>query len=317
MHRPERDLRVAATVLGWIGVILLVDAVPGLTGHELARQLVLAGLTWLLLGALLRREPVLVRVQTLLVVGFASVIEYTFSPLLGAYVYRIGTVPGFVPPGHGLVYLAALALGRSALLRAHSRAAVALTVSIGGAWTAYGLLSSRHDVLGAFWFGCLLGFLLWGRARLLYVGCFVVVSYLELVGTSLGTWAWQPTDPVLHLIGQGNPPSGAAGGYGWFDLGAGLLAPVLIAAWGRRFGPAAAGQSEDLRSASSAAACSSPLLATALPPYGPSTPSSEVNAPPASSTIGTSAAMSYSASSGSQARSTAPSASSMYDQKSP
>ena len=322
MRPPEPDLRVTATVLGWIGVILLVDAVPGLSGHELARQLVLAGLTWLLLAALLRREPVLVRVQTLLVVGFASVIEYTFSPLLGAYVYRIGTVPGFVPPGHGLVYLAALALGRSALLRAHSRVAVALTVTVGAGWAAYGLLSDRHDVLGAFWFGCLLGFLLWGRARLLYVGCFVVVSYLELVGTSLGTWAWQPTDPVLHVIGSGNPPSGAAGGYGWFDLGAVLLAPVLITRWRRRFGAAESGQVESgqvegLASASSAASCSSPLLATALPPYGPSTPSSEVNRPPASTTIGTSAAMSYNASSGSQARSTAPSASSMYDQKSP
>jgi hypothetical protein len=224
----EGDLRVTGIVLGWIGGILLVDAVPGLRGHELSRQLVLAGLTWLVLAALLRRESALVRVQTLLVVCFATLIEYTFSPLLGAYVYRIGTVPGFVPPGHGLVYLAAFSLGRSRLLREHSRTAVALTIAVGGGWAVYGLLSPRHDVLGCFWFCCLLGFLAWGRARLLYVGAFVVVSYLELVGTTLGTWAWQPTDPVLHLIGQGNPPSGAAGGYGWFDLWAVLLAPPLI-----------------------------------------------------------------------------------------
>jgi hypothetical protein len=315
---------VTATVLGWIGVILLVDAVPGLSGHELARQLVLAGLTWLLLAALLRREPVLVRVQTLLVVGFASVIEYTFSPLLGAYVYRIGTVPGFVPPGHGLVYLAALALGRSALLRAHSRVAVALTATVGAGWAAYGLLSDRHDVLGAFWFGCLVGFLVWGRARLLYVGCFVVVSFLELLGTALGTWAWQPTDPVLHVISQGNPPSGAAGGYGWFDLYAVVLAPRLIGWWERsrqnrrqNSGQSAEQARQVQPSASSAALCSSPLVATALPPNGPSTPSSELNRPPASATIGTSAAMSYTSSSGSQAMSTAPSATSMYDQKSP
>src|SRR5213076_3077510 len=89
------------------------------------------------------------------------------------------------------------------------------------------------DVLGAFWFACLLGFLAWGRAqsRLLYVGAFVVVSYLEIVGTALGTWAWQPDDPVLHLIGAGNPPSGAAGGYGWFDLYAGLLGTRLVNAF--------------------------------------------------------------------------------------
>jgi hypothetical protein len=345
VRRSGRDLSIVGIVLAWIGAILLVDAIPGLRGHELALQLVLAVLTWLVLAGLLARETALVRVQTLLVVALASVVEYTFSPLLGAYVYRLGTVPGFVPPGHGLVYLAALALGRSALLRAHSRSAVTLTVLVGGAWAGYGLLlADRRDVLGAFWFGCLLGFLLFGRARLLYVGAFVVVSYLELVGTALGTWAWQSTDPVLHVIGQGNPPSGAAGGYGWFDLYAGLLAPVLI----RRFpgqpcmitakflpvimhgctratvhdhgGIGGQGKDEgigDAESALSVASCNSPLVATALPPSGPSTPSSEVNRPPASTTMGTSAAMSYNASSGSQARSTAPSASSMYDQKSP
>lgn len=309
--RLDPDLRIAALVLAWIGAILLVDAVPAGQAHELSRQLVLAALTWLVLAVLLRRESLLVRVQTLLVVVFATMVEYTFSPLLEAYTYRIGTVPGFVPPGHGLVYLAALALGRSRLLTDHARLAVSAVVVLGGAWAGYGLVfAERSDVLGAFWFCCLLGFLAWGTSttgRLLYVGAFIVVSYLEIVGTALGTWAWQPADPVLHLIGQGNPPSGAAGGYGWFDLYAGLLAPPLIAWWYRRQGFSAARTCE----------CSSSLVATALPPNGPSTPSNELNRPPASTTIGTSAAMSYSCSSGSHARSTAPSASSMYDQKSP
>lgn len=318
MIAPGRDLWIAAVVLTWIGTILLVDSIPAGQDHELARQLVLAGLTWLLLAMLLRREPVLVRVQTLLVVVLATMVEYTFSPLLEAYTYRIGTVPGFVPPGHGLVYLAALALGRSPLLRRFPRTAVAVVVGLGGAWAGYGLLfAERTDVLGAFWFGCLLGFLVWGRStagRLLYVGAFLVVSYLEVIGTALGTWAWQPTDPVLHVIGQGNPPSGAAGGYGWFDLYAGLLAPPLIAWWSRL---RRRGEGQPGLSADSNCECSSPLDATALPPNGPSTPASELNRPPASTTIGTRAAMSYNCSSGSQARSTAPSASSMYDQKSP
>jgi hypothetical protein len=85
----------------------------------------------------------------------------------------------------------------------------------------------RRQRLGAFWFCCLLAFLAWGRNRLLYVGAFVVVSYLELVGTRLGTWAWAVHDPVLGIVAQGNPPSGAAGGYGWFDLYALLLAPSV------------------------------------------------------------------------------------------
>jgi len=177
------------------------------------------------------------------------------------------------------VYLAALALGRTALMRAWRRPLVALTVLVGGAWAAsglLGLLGGRHDVLGAFWFACLLAFLAWGPNRGLYVGAFAVVSYLELAGTALGTWAWAPSDPVLHMIGQGNPPSGAAGGYGWFDLYALLLAPRVLALW----------------SVVMTWSWRRPLVTTALPPAGPSTPSSEVNLPPASTTTGTSAAMS-------------------------
>lgn len=312
MRRPWRtidpELVIAGVVIAWIGLILGLDAVPvgGSGAVEIVRQLVLAVGTWAVLVALLRRESPLVRVQTLLVVVFASIVEYTFSPLLEAYVYRIGTVPGFVPPGHGLVYLAALALGRSRVVRAHARLCVVATALIGGMWAAHGLFLAEHrDVLGAFWYLCLAGFLIWGRARLLYVGAFAVVSYLELLGTQLHTWAWQPFDPVLGVIGQGNPPSGAAGGYGWFDLYATLLAPRLLAR-GQRW-----------LSRPRVSACSRPLEATALEPNGPSLPSSEVNTPPASTTIGTSAAMSYSCRSGSQAMSTPPSASNMYDQKSP
>lgn len=292
----DRDLGIAGLVLAWIGAILLVDAIP-LGSGELIRQILLAAATWGVLAALLSREEPLVRAQTLLVVLFATIVEYTFSPLLEAYVYRIGTVPGFVPPGHGLVYLAALALGRSAFVQGRRRAAVFLTVAVGGGWAVWGVLA-HGDALGAFWFACLLGFLARGPNRLLYVGAFVVVGYLELVGTALGVWAWQPVDPVLHVIGQGNPPSGAAGGYGWFDLFATLLAPSVLRAV-------------------STSSWRRPFVATALPPKGPSCPASDVNRPPASTTIGTSAAMSCTARSGSQAMSTAPSATSMYDQKSP
>lgn len=238
MARVERvlqdsrgDLAILGTVLGWIGAVLLLDAVRAWDGAEPVRQLVLGAVTWAVLIGLLRREPGLVRAQTMVVVGLATMVEYTFSPLLHAYVYRIGTVPLFVPPGHGLVYLAALALGRSALLRAAPRAAVTIAVLVGGGWALHGMLSAaRPDALGAFWFCCLLGFLIWGRSRLLYVGAFVVVSYLELAGTHLGTWAWAVRDPVLGVVSQGNPPSGAAGGYGWFDLYALLLAPRLLIA---------------------------------------------------------------------------------------
>ncbi|HEU4676318.1 MAG TPA: hypothetical protein VFS29_10040, partial [Motilibacteraceae bacterium] len=58
---------------------------------------------------------------------------------------------------------------------------------------------------------------------------FWIVGYLELLGTHVGTWVWATHDPT-GIVSIGNPPSGAAGGYGWFDLAALLLAPHLVRA---------------------------------------------------------------------------------------
>ena len=213
-----------AVTLTWVPVVLLLDR-----GADVWFQRALGAATWPLLLALLRRESPLVRAQVAVVVAFATVVEYTFSPLLEVYVYRLHNVPAFVPPGHGLVYLCALAIGRSSWVVAHRLALMAVTVVVGGGYAAWGLVGSpRLDVLGAFWFLCLLGFLRWGRSQTLYIGAFAVVTYLELLGTWLGTWAWQTQDPT-GLVAIGNPPSGAAGGYGWFDLAAVLAGPIVLA----------------------------------------------------------------------------------------
>jgi hypothetical protein len=62
---------------------------------------------------------------------------------------------------------------------------------------------------------------------------FLVVAVLELYGTSIGTWRWARTLPGLG-IADGNPPSGVASGYVWFDVMALLVAPALVAATQRR-----------------------------------------------------------------------------------
>ena len=69
-------------------------------------------------------------------------------------------------------------------------------------------------------------FLFRARQPMVFVGAFVVVTYLELLGTHLGAWTWQVKDPIAHLVSMGNPPSGAAGGYGFFDAAALALAPL-------------------------------------------------------------------------------------------
>ena len=226
----SRDAVVPAVVVVWVAVVLGLD-----TGATLVQQRLLGLGTWLLLLVLLRGESRATRVQVGVVVVYATVVEYVFSHWLGVYVYRLENVPAFVPPGHGLVYLAAFAIGRSAYAHRHSRALLATMLVVGGLWALWGVtLSPTPDALGAFWYLCLLLFVWKGERPLLYAGAFLVVSYLEIVGTSLGTWEWQPLDPVLGVITIGNPPSGIAGGYAWFDAAALYLTPRVLGWWESR-----------------------------------------------------------------------------------
>jgi hypothetical protein len=232
--RRGHNFVIVAVVVAWITAVLWCDHSIG-GGASIGVQRLLGAGTWLLLLALLALEPVRIRAQVAVVVAFATLVEYTFSYELHVYIYRLHNVPWFVPPGHGLVYLGALAIGRSSALRSRARLLIPATLAAAGGYAVWGLLlSGREDLLGVLWFGCLATFLWRGRQPTVFVGAFVVVTYLELLGTHLGTWTWQARDPIAHLISMGNPPSGAAGGYGFFDAAALALAPRIDAALARR-----------------------------------------------------------------------------------
>lgn len=220
---------VTATVLlmGWLTLVLAVDGDGSLT-----TQRAMGALTWGVLAVALAAATPVVRVQALVVVAFATLVEFVFSPGLEVYLYRFDNVPSYVPPGHGLVYLSAYALGHHPWVRARLRVVGLVAVAGLAGWVVWTFVGPRPDALGAFWFVCLLAFLRWGPSREVYVGAAYVVTWLEVVGTGFGTWVWQVEDPVLG-ISIGNPPSGAAGGYGWFDLVALVVAPGLLARWHR------------------------------------------------------------------------------------
>src|SRR5688572_7643287 len=105
MNRNQRTI-VLATVAVWIPFVIQADVDAGV-----AEQRFLGLLSWLLLLTLLHGQKSGVQAQVLAAVAFATLIEYTASPLLRLYVYRLENVPSFVPPGHGLIYLAALVAG--------------------------------------------------------------------------------------------------------------------------------------------------------------------------------------------------------------
>ena len=150
------------------------------------------------------------------------------------YRYRLHNLPLFVPPAHGLVYLTGIAI--AAALAPHARTLTVAAAAAAATWGVLGLtVLPRRDVAGAVGIPLLLLFLWRSRNRAVYASVFLVVAALELYGTAIGTWRWAKTLPGLG-IPDGNPPSGVASGYVWFDVMAFLVAPALVAlaAWSRK-----------------------------------------------------------------------------------
>jgi hypothetical protein len=212
---------VDAPLLFAVGVILFFVAL-GLAdrGVGLRGQLCLGLVAWIVLGLALRPLAVERWVTALLVVGVATCAEVVGSILWGVYSYRLHNLPLFVPPGHGLIYLAGTQLSESSLLRRHQRALVRLAAGGAALWALAGLaFLPRVDAGGALGVSVFLFFLLRGRAPAIYAGVFVVVAFLEVWGTAIGLWQWHAVTPGLGLP-MGNPPSGAVSGYVLFDIAA-------------------------------------------------------------------------------------------------
>jgi hypothetical protein len=227
-HPLSAPLPFAAMVLCVIATFLALDhfATQG-------EQLLLGAATWAILiasCASLDRED---RARALLVVLVATCAEVLGSIVLGAYTYRLENLPAFVPPGHGLVFLAGLRISQSELVRRHRRTFLATVIGVVAAWGLAGLVMlGRTDALGAITGALLICVLLRGRSSTLYAGVFLVVGFLEIYGTSIGAWHWAATTPDTPLP-AGNPPSGIAGVYVLFDVAAIALAPRALAALDR------------------------------------------------------------------------------------
>jgi hypothetical protein len=207
----------------YLAALLAVDTQVGRHG-----QVALGLVTCVVLVAALVPLAPLARAQALGVVAFATVGEVTGSLIWGVYHYRLHNLPLFIPPAHGIVYLSGLAL--VGVVR--PRLLVGVAAAGAAVWGLAGVtVLPRLDVAGALGVPLLCLFLWRSRARAAYSGVFLVVGALELYGTSIGTWRWAVSVPGLG-VAQGNPPSGVASGYVFFDVMALLLAPWLVYAAG-------------------------------------------------------------------------------------
>lgn len=211
---------LAITLLG-----LLLDRYA-----DLGEQILLGLCTWGFLAIALVYLSPLERAQTLVVVVVATCAEVVGSIIWGMYEYRLGNLPLFVPPGHGLVYLTGLRLSQLPWIAGRRRLLVGAAIAGVGGWALLGLTGAlgRTDAAGAVGAAVLVLFLLRGRAPAVYAGVFFAVATLEIYGTLIGTWSWAAEVPGLG-VGDGNPPSGAASGYVFFDISALALAPALLA----------------------------------------------------------------------------------------
>jgi hypothetical protein len=220
----KRDYFIAAFTFFCVAVCLLSDA-----HATMAKQNALGVCGWIFLLGLLLGERLEVRVQVGIAVIFATIGEHFASPYMGGYTYRFGNVPAYVPPGHGMVYLTAVALARSGLFLRYAREIAKLVIAVCGVWSLWGIsgIPSQGDAVGAMLFCVFLAYLFMGRSPLVYLAAFFITTWLELIGTAVGTWKWAAIDPVFGWP-QGNPPSGVAAWYCLVDAVAmGGAAPVM------------------------------------------------------------------------------------------
>ncbi|MFW5444101.1 MAG: hypothetical protein ACKE51_07335 [Methylococcaceae bacterium] len=205
----QRDYYIIAFAFVAVALCFLIDSIASI---ELQYALGVAG--WGSLIAILAGESNHVRAQVFVAVTFATIGENFASIYMSGYTYRLENLPWFVPPGHGLVYLTAIVIGRTDLFLKHARAIAIFVVIVGGTWAVLALTAviGREDEIGTLLFCIYLLFLFKGRSPMVYLGAFFITTWVELIGTSLGTWNWAAIDPASTLT-QGNPPSGVAAWY--------------------------------------------------------------------------------------------------------
>src|SRR5438094_359604 len=149
-------------------------------GTSAAQQFVLGLSAWAFLGIALRLQLRELRVQVLVLVGVATVLEVIGSIVWGAYRYRLENLPVYVPAGHGLFYLSALRLAALPAIARHSRA-ITIAVTVGATlYMLRNLTLPLPDLLGFVTWAIFLRFIVRGTAPLLYAVSFAITSVRAL-----------------------------------------------------------------------------------------------------------------------------------------
>lgn len=211
-------MTVRGTVLLTFAFVTFAALILALDGSATPlTHLALGIAAWIFFAATLRLQPREIRVQVLILVCVATVLEVIGSVVWRAYTYRFEDLPLFVPAGHGLFYLCALRVAALPALTARARPIVIAVTAAATLWMIVGLLRPPlPDLLGFVVWAIFIRFIVRGRYPLLYAVSFVMTAGLEFWGTAFGVWAWAPVLPGL-MLPAGNPPACIGAGYAAMD----------------------------------------------------------------------------------------------------
>lgn len=224
-----------AAVLAYGPFMLFLDTrTHALWPDQFVLGLLTFGALWFFSRCLPPRDRSVVWVCAAISTGF----EAMGSLVWGAYHYRFGGIPFFVPFGHGLIYVFGLGLASTQFVRRHERAFSLAILAVAVLWTIAGLtvlapVTGRYDAHGLVWLPLLAYVLLYSPRRAFFAALFIATTDVELFGTWFHSWLWLPRTPWIHVT-SGNPPSAIAGGYAIID-GTVLIAAQMLHGLGERF----------------------------------------------------------------------------------
>jgi hypothetical protein len=207
----------------WLGILLLIALALALDsevattvfahGQWCANVLVIA-----MFVAVVRNAPPRLRGVMWWGLAIGTGGEIVFSRFVGMYEYRLANIPIYVPPGHSLLYAAVYYFVREPIVRRHHELVGKLMLGLATSYALYWLATHRD------WYGmaCTVVFyyFLWRHksSRMFFLTMYLVVAYLEQVGTRFACWYWHPTLlDKLDWLPSGNPPSGISVFYFGFD----------------------------------------------------------------------------------------------------
>lgn len=171
-------------------------------------------------GILYFRSGERLRKQMLYAVLIGICGEYLLSVGLGMYTYRLGNVPHYVPPGHAVVLIATINFNKHGIVKQLRRQLELLLTAFIVIYSSLFLIFAA-DVFGfVMSMGVIYVLRNKPRERLFYLSMYLVVAFLEIVGTNYQCWSWPSTAwGVMPFLKSANPPSGISLFYFLLDLG--------------------------------------------------------------------------------------------------